>query len=458
MYTFIFIIFILVKKLRINQLSVPFFRITESRFRKNHAKLIRFIDKKLSSEEFILKHRTTESAFTRKRSFSFKSLSLFILSSIQSSLQRELDRFFRIYNDSQITEQFVSKSAFSQARKKINPEAFKELNSWSVKHFYENYRYHKWKNHRLIAIDGSEVLLPSNAETIAKFGDYSHRRSDKSVVLSRFSKCYDVLNRIAIDAVLTTRKEGEGTLAIQHLEKLSKDDLVIFDRGYPSLILLRTFLDTGINFCSRIAVGNWTAAKDLVNSNNKETVVTLEIPNHLKKKFYSKGLNTSPIKLRLIKIRLKTGEDEVLITSLMDEQIYPHSCFKKLYNLRWGVEESYKVDKHQIRLEDFSGYSVQSIMQEFHAMILLSNLAAIFSYLPQKEIKKVKHNYKVSATIAISKMRDNLVSLFRNIGEINLIEKLVNSIWLNLIPIRNERSFERKVYRRRRYYYQYKIL
>jgi len=222
-----------------------------------------------------------------------------------------------------------------------------------------------------------------------------------------------VLNRIAIDAVLTTRKEAEGTLAIQHLEKLSKDDLVILDRGYPSLILLRTFLDTGINFCSRIAVGNWTAAKDLVNSNNKDTVVTLEIPKHLKKKFYSKGLDTSPIKLRLIKIKLKTGEYEVLITSLMDEQIYPHNCFMKLYNLRWGVEESYKVDKHQIRLEDFSGYSVQSIMQEFHAMILLSNLAAIFSYLPQKEIKKVKHHYKVSVTIAISKMRDNLVSLFQ---------------------------------------------
>lgn len=128
-FTFIFITFILVENLRIKQLCVPFFRTTESRFRKNHAKLIRFIDKKLSSEEFILKHKTIESAFTRKRSFTFKSLSLFILSSIQSSLQRELDRFFRQYNDSQITEQFVSKSAFSQARKKINPEAFRELNS-----------------------------------------------------------------------------------------------------------------------------------------------------------------------------------------------------------------------------------------------------------------------------------------------------------------------------------------
>lgn len=416
------------------------------------------IDKKLTSEEFILRHKTVESAFTRKRSFTFKSLSLFILGSIQSSLQRELDRFFKQYNDSMITEQFVSKSAFTQARKKISHEAFIELNDIAVKHFYENYKCHKWKKHRLLAIDGSEVLLPSNTETIAKFGDYSHRRSEKSIVLSRFSKCYDVLNRIAIDAVLTTRKEGEGALAIQHMAKMSTDDLVLFDRGYPSLKLFRTFLDTGINFCSRMAVGNWTVAKELVDSKDKERVVTLEVPKHLKKKFYSEGLDTSPIKLRLIKVRLKTGEDEVLITSLMDESLYPHSCFKKLYNLRWGVEESYKVDKHHLRLEDFSGYSVQSIMQEFHAMIMLSNLAAIFSYMPQRELKKQKHYYKVSVTIAISKMRDNLVSLFRHLGEINLIEKLINSIRMNLIPIRDERSCERKVYRRRRYHYQYKNL
>lgn len=405
-----------------------------------------------------MRHKTVESAFTRKRSFTFKSLSLFILGSIQSSLQRELDRFFKQYNDSMITEQFVSKSAFTQARKKISHEAFIELNDIAVKHFYENYKCHKWKKHRLLAIDGSEVLLPSNTETIAKFGDYSHRRSEKSIVLSRFSKCYDVLNRIAIDAVLTTRKEGEGALAIQHMAKMSTDDLVLFDRGYPSLKLFRTFLDTGINFCSRMAVGNWTVAKELIDSKDKERVVTLEVPKHLKKKFYSEGLDTSPIKLRLIKVRLKTGEDEVLITSLMDESLYPHSCFKKLYNLRWGVEESYKVDKHHLRLEDFSGYSVQSIMQEFHAMIMLSNLAAIFSYMPQRELKKQKHYYKVSVTIAISKMRDNLVSLFRHLGEINLIEKLINSIRMNLIPIRDERSCERKVYRRRRYHYQYKNL
>lgn len=426
--------------------------------RKNHAKLISKLEKKLSNEEFILKHRTIESAFTRRRSFTFKSLSLFILGSIQSGLQRELDRFFKKYNNTAIAEQFVSKSAFCQARKKICPKAFSELNDLSVAHFYENYKYHKWKSHRLIAIDGSEVLLPSNAGTIDEFGDYSHRRSEKSVVLARYSKYYDVLNRVSIDAILTQRSNGEQYLAEQHLKYSKKEDLLLLDRGYPSLMLFRKFLTAGVNFCSRLTIKNWKIAQELLASPDDDVQVEIKISKYLIKKFYRQGVETSPLKLRLIKVKLKTGETEILITSLLDEVKYPTSCFKSLYNLRWGVEESYKVDKHQIRIEDFSGTTVQSINQEFNSLILLSNLASIFSYMPIKEVKLKVHRYKINATVAISKFREDLVTLFREIGDVPIIMKLVTTIWKNLIPIREGRSYERKVYRRRRYHMQYKNL
>lgn len=247
-------------------------------------------------------------------------------------------------------------------------------------------------------------------------------------------------------------------MAIRHLQHASKEDLVILDRGYPSLFLFRSFLNNGIDFCCRLTIKNWKVAQELVGSDKHEDIVEMAIPKHLKKKFYTKGLDTSVMKLRLIRVKLKTGEDEILITSLLDNRVYPHSSFKKLYSLRWGIEESYKVDKHQFRLEDFSGYTVQSIMQEFNAMIWLANIASIFAHVPVQEIQKAKHRYKVNITIAISKTRDSIVTLFKNIGEINLIEKVINTIWSNLIPIREKRNFPRVVYRRRRYHYQYKNL
>ncbi|MDZ7698843.1 MAG: hypothetical protein U5R49_18595 [Deltaproteobacteria bacterium] len=48
-----------------------------------------------------------------------------------------------------------------------------------------------------------------------------------------------------------------------------------------------------------------------------------------------------PLKLRLIRIQ-NEGQVQVLITSLIDTQIYPVEVFHDLYHLRWPVEEDYK--------------------------------------------------------------------------------------------------------------------
>jgi hypothetical protein len=43
------------------------------------------------------------------------------------------------------------------------------------------------------------------------------------------------------------------------------------------------------------------------------------------------------INVRFVRVRLSTGEFEVLVTSLLDEAKYPAAGFLELYGLRWGV-------------------------------------------------------------------------------------------------------------------------
>ena len=69
-------------------------------------------------------------------------------------------------------------------------------------------------------------------------------------------------------------------------------------------------------------------------------------------------------------VRLSPYELEVLITSLIDEKLYPISTFKEIYNLRWGVESYYGIIKERLNLENFSGRTVLSIKQDFHATLL----------------------------------------------------------------------------------------
>jgi len=54
-----------------------------------------------------------------------------------SSIQRDLDRFFKSMDKSDFSIREVTKGAFTQARAKLNPWAFKRLNEVAVNTFYE---------------------------------------------------------------------------------------------------------------------------------------------------------------------------------------------------------------------------------------------------------------------------------------------------------------------------------
>ena len=78
--------------------------------------------------------------------------------------------------------------------------------------------------------------------------------------------------------------------------------------------------------------------------------------------------------VRFVRVRLSTGEWEVLVTSLRDEVAYPTAGFLELYHWRWGVETFYGVLKTRLDLENFSGLGAEAVRQDFHATVYLTGL------------------------------------------------------------------------------------
>jgi hypothetical protein len=122
--------------------------------------------KTIENEEFVQRHKTSQEAFVRDRKFSCKDLIINLISSNRAGVQVELDRFFKSKDSQFNAANNISKSAFTQARRKLQPTLFRELNQ-SILEFYREYssQSSKWKNHRVIAIDGSLLNLP----LLAKF-------------------------------------------------------------------------------------------------------------------------------------------------------------------------------------------------------------------------------------------------------------------------------------------------
>lgn len=83
--------------------------------------------------------------------------------------------------------------------------------------------------------------------------------------------------------------------------------------------------------------------------------------------------------MRLLKFRLATGEDEVLLTTLCDVKQYHRQEFVAVYGMRWQDETYFDRIKNIFDSERFSGHSETSIKQDFHGVIFLANLESVLT-------------------------------------------------------------------------------
>jgi hypothetical protein len=217
-------------------------------------------------------------------------------------------------------------------------------------------------------------------------------------------------------------------------------------------------VDKQTNFCARLKVGTWKIAKELSDSGNKEIITEIYPSKASAKKCRALGLTTTPIKLRFICIELSTGEKEVLITSLIDQQQYPYNVFSGLYQLRWQVEESYKTMKSRLEIENFSGKSCLAVNQDFYAKIFSCNLTTLLISGTDQIVKEIcekrKRKYKPNFTQALNRMKNSIVLLFCRQQEVVMeyLSELEHLFVSNLEIVRDDRSFDRNFRKSKRIY------
>jgi len=422
--------------------------------------LLEMLKSLLFSADFMDRHRRNKKDFTRQRCLTFAVVLIFLLNLVKRALQDELDEFFKLLRGEEVAVRMVTKSAFTQARKKLKYEAFVELNQAQVAHFYDHFEPQTWCGFRLLAVDGSTSELPRTPEIMEHFGVW-HPNQGEPCPLARVSQIFDVLNEVTLEAIIGPKDVGERALAALHFAILKAGDLVLLDRGYPAFWLFALILYQQAHFCARMPLGVWEVVDQFVATGLPEQIVTLHPSYESIKECRSRRLSTDPITVRLVRVELDTGEVEVLVTSLLDTVAYPIAVFKDLYHQRWPVEENYKVMKCRIEVENFSGKSVLAVYQDFHAKVFTMNLTAILAHPAQKvvelESQGKQYTYQINMTNALSKMKDTIVLLFQRTAILPILKRLWQVIIRTIEPIRPGRSYPRKKrVKRRRFAMTYK--
>ena len=407
--------------------------------------IVQKVTNKIYSPEFIAQHRKSDKDFTRNRSLTFPRLISFMLNMVNGSIQSELSRFYQVINDSPVSINSVSTAAFCKARKKFSHTAFKALNACLIDTFYKSSQVKKWKGFRLLAVDGSVTSIPDTPELLERFGK-ARRHSLKPAV--RISQLYDVQNKLSIDVQIDAHSTGERDQAVKHLKFTEENDLILYDRGYPAVWLFILHQIKNVNYCARVTVDSSNILKTFLRCGKNEDTVFFPCLEKSLRRCKKDGLPTSPIKIRLIRVVLPSGQTEILMTSLLDKNLYPFKIFKDLYHQRWGIEEDYKLMKSRLVIENFSGVSEEAVLQDIHAKVLTKNIAAVAiieaDIIKNKKHKHRKHHYKINTTYTLSQLKDNIVRFLMRIAPPDLSRLLIAQIATAVNAYRPDRRFSRE--------------
>lgn len=251
------------------------------------------------------------------------------------------------------------KSALSQIRKRISFEFFKDL-------FFEQNSSAKqklktWNSLYVYAIDGIQLTLPW-AVDIVKAG-YSGRKISKyreSYMPKMFvTAAYDVISGIVKD-VRENPTLNEIADAHSMVKSFEDNSLSIYDRLYVSRELIHTHHDCHNFFIFRLKKSCLKELRKIYKSKKKRFSTEVD------------GITVHVIKIK----NPKTGEWDCFASNL-PLRLVTSKTVRKLYNLRWEVENAFRDWTETLKIEQWHSKSINGIRQEFYLALWLYNFTKL---------------------------------------------------------------------------------
>lgn len=356
--------------------------------------------------------------FTRNRKIRFNFIMKTLLCFEGKALNSEL---LNIFNYGKMK---FSTSAFVQQRAKINPIAFYEL---FRKFSNENMPTKLFNGYRLIAVDGSDLNTPKNADDVESL---QHNQS-ATYNIYHLNALYDLLVQTYTDAVVQKRSRFNEHKAFAEMIQRFDDSypaIFIADRGYESYNSMAHVQQKGQKFLIRVKdIGShgivsrfdlpddeFDFSCDLQISRNKShkrkciTDSPFNVPLDHKTvfDFFGDGYPFT-LHVRFVRIQLSNGSFEVLATNL-DQNDFPPSALAELYHLRWGIETSFAKLKYTVGLAAFHSRKPEYILQEIFTRLTFYNFSKLIAVNISIPKKKRKYTYKLNFSVVACVCREFL--------------------------------------------------
>ena len=326
-------------------------------------------------------------------------------------------------------ETAVSPSAVSQARLKIPPKIWEELNKIVIEAFNTRAGLLTFKGHPVVAVDGtivwSNALISKDFEkylTAVQRARLAKRKKTKGAYHEQLQMLmlFDPLNQIHLGHAVELQVISERDLLLPFLDKLTLGQLALLDRGYPAAWLFVEMMRRQVEFVTRLRHDHSKAVVEFLASDKNDAWLELSIIDASADKLKELGTpmpESRSVRVRVLRVRDDDGKELLLASSLPESKASP-SELADLYFRRWEIEKEICTFKQPLCLEGWRSFSKHGIEYDLGAKALAYNLMKLMSWPVRQEflaqgLSGSGFRKEVCDTRALGELRPALLPILR---------------------------------------------
>ena len=274
----------------------------------------------------------------------------------------------------------VAKASIAEARSRLGGEPMEWLFLRSADAWGQaSADRHRWRGLGLYGVDGSTLRVPDSAKNVQHFGRHSKGtkgRGESAYPMLRIAVLMALRSHVLMAASFGAYANSESHYAADLWRFLPANSLVMGDRLYFSAGTLIPLVRDGENRHWLVRGKSSLKWKVLKRLGPGDELVEFTVSKNARQKDPS-----LPKKwvVRAVHYQRRGFRPEVLLTSMLDETLYPAKEIRDLYHERWELELGLDEIKTEIldSEEAIRSRTPEGVRQEIWGILLAYNLVRL---------------------------------------------------------------------------------
>jgi len=237
-----------------------------------------------------------------------------------------------------------------------------------------------WHDRHVTLIDGSSASMPDTAENRRAFPQPPTQKKGCGFPVARIVGAFSLSTGALLDLAIGKLAEGELTLWRLVWKILKPGDIAVADRLFGQFADICLLQARGVDLVARIDKTRKVDFRRGQRLGPNDHLVTWTKPEKRSTRLSAQEWDALPAEITLrevrytLRVRGFRSRQVVLVTTLLDHELYTVKELAGLYGRRWEVETDFDHLKTSMQMNVLGGKKPQMIVKELWTFMLAYNL------------------------------------------------------------------------------------